>query len=74
MTNIPLNLDLLNDADFNRFERELELSKKIEKYHREQPFTPLNRAHSTATFYMRETLAGIINKADELRDKLSKEN
>lgn len=74
MSEIALNLDKLNDKDFQRFERELELSKKIEKYHRERPFTFLNRTHSTATFFMREMLAKIINKQDDkLRDKLIEE-
>ncbi len=68
MSEIALNLDQLNDEDFQRFGRELEMSKKIERYHREQPNTDMNRTHSTAAFFMRETLARIINKQD---DKLS---
>ena len=70
MSEVALNLDKLDDTEFLRFERELELSRKIEKYHREQPNTPLNRTHATATFFMRESLARIINKrTDELGNK-----
>lgn len=74
MSEIALNLDQLDDKDFQRFERELETSKKIQKYHGEQPNTDLNRTHSTATFFMRESLAKIINKQDDkLSDKLIEE-
>ena len=72
MNKTPLNLDKLDDKDFQRFERELNLSKKIEKYHREQPFTDLNRTHSTATFFMREMVAKLKNNGD-LRNKPIKE-
>ena len=74
MSEIALNLDKLNESEFGRFERELEVSKKIERYHKQQPNTELNRTHSTATFFMRETLAQIINKQDDkLSDKLIEE-